>query len=245
MKKRMHSNKAFIIFPNSLYFVFSVIQTFAISSPSVSLFSALVTFRIRLGGRVKSLISVRKKRYIALFLRNKGGNSKQKGLKQLMALKLCLCCRHMGGLFMSRQCCQRWTGKLVFRGSLLSDCFYGILARKIVVYVANCNGNNQFAPVCISRHVLAVFVGSFGSQLFFSLTRAMNRNCWPVDIDLDLRLLEFLQKRSCERFVLDLHNSPVALELCLNKFGRSPTGKRYQLQTRTVTVEEMANDFFL
>lgn len=146
---------------------------------------------------------------------------------------------------MSRQCCQRWTGKLAFRGSLLSDCFYGILVRKIVVYVANCNGNNQFAPVCIQRHVLAVFVGSFGSQLFFSLTRAMNRDCWPVDIDLDLRLLELLQKRSCERFVMDLHNSPVALELCLNKFGRSPTGKRYQLRTRTVTVEEMANDFFL
>ena len=79
MKKRMHSNKAFIIFPNSLYFVFSVIQTFAISSPSVSLFSALVTFRIKLGGRVKSLISVRKKRYIALFYEIKAEIRNKKG----------------------------------------------------------------------------------------------------------------------------------------------------------------------
>ena len=125
MKKRMHSNKALIIFRHNLYFVFPIIQfyskipnvttlaTFAISSLWGPLFSALVTFRISGGGGGGE---ERKKRYIALFLRNKGGNSKQKVLKQLMALRLCLCCRHMGGLRMSRQCCQRSTGKLVFRG---------------------------------------------------------------------------------------------------------------------------------
>ena len=141
---------------------------------------------------------------------------------------------------MSRQCCQRSTGKLqCLRGSL-SDCFYGILACKNIVFVTNCNVNNQFATVCIWRHVFAVSPDSSGSQLFIFLARTMNRDCWTVDIDLaDLRLQEFLQKSSCGKFAINCMICPVALELCPNKFERLPTGKRYQLQT--VTVEEMAN----
>ena len=116
---------------------------------------------------------------------------------------------------MSRQCCQRSTGKLqCLRGSL-SDCFYGILACKIIVFVTNCNVNNQFATVCIWRHVFAVSPGSSGLQLFIFLARTMNRDCWTVDIDLaDLRLQEFLQKSSCGRFAINCMICPVALELC-------------------------------
>lgn len=59
---------------------------------------------------------------------------------------------------------------------------------------------------------------------------------WPWSRDRR----SYLQKHSCEEIVMKNTMYPVAPVLCLNKFRRLPTGKRYQLQT--VTVGEMAND---
>jgi len=78
-------------------------------------------------------------------------------------------------------------------------------------------------------------------QLFFSFARAANRGCTPLAIDLDLETEGVMYKKnSSEEIVMKNTMYPVARVLCLNKFRRLPTGKRYHLQT--VTVGEMAND---